>query len=59
MQNINVKEKNLSKDSSIHILPCKIIRDGDAQVKSYFQNSILPSKLNIKDEESTKIESNF
>jgi hypothetical protein len=58
MQNIKFEEKNVSKDASIHILPCKIMHDGDAQVKSYFQNSILPSKLNIKDDESTKVESN-
>ena len=59
MQNITLKEESLEKIATIHILPCKIMYDGDAKVKSYFENSILPSKinLNVKNDESNKIES--
>lgn len=61
MQTLKLNEDSLSKDASIHILPCKIIYDGDAKVKSYFENSILPFKANtnVKNDESIKIESNF
>jgi hypothetical protein len=61
MQTLKINEDSLSKNTSIHILPCKIIYDGDAKVKSYFENSILPFKANtnVKTDESIKIESNF
>lgn len=51
---INIAEQ----ESELHLLPCKIMFNGESEVKSYFSSSILKceqSKENIKtiDDEST------
>lgn len=55
-----MNSESLKKISNVHVLPCKIIYDGDARVKSYFENSILKTEnSDLKKEESSQTECNF
>jgi hypothetical protein len=37
---INLKKENLDVKSNVHLLPCKIMYDGEANIESYFISTI-------------------
>ena len=41
MERIVINKESLEKTSEVHLLPCKVSYDGEANVKSYFSSSIL------------------
>jgi hypothetical protein len=51
MSQIAFNQENLKKKSQVHILPCKIMYDGEAKVNSFFTNSIISHDSSVKKEE--------
>ena len=50
MEELKFTNEVLNKNSTVHVLPCKIMYDGKAEVDSYFNSSILRSGSHIKAE---------
>jgi len=41
MESIDITSTKIEADSEIHLLPCKIVYNGDTDVKSFFSSSIM------------------
>ena len=50
MEELKYTNEVVNKNSTVHVLPCKIMYDGKAEVASYFNSSILRSDSHIKAE---------
>ncbi len=50
MSQIVINQENLEKKSVVHVLPCKIMFDGEAKVNSFFTNSIISIDSSVKNE---------
>jgi hypothetical protein len=46
MESIDIKTNKLEENSEIHLLPCKIVYNGESDVKSFFSSSIMKSQTN-------------
>ena len=46
MNEINLKQEKLEVKSKIHLLPCKIMYNGEAKVDSYFNSTIYEMENN-------------
>lgn len=58
MANVLVNSENLTKKAEVHLMPCKIMFTGKADVKSFFSSSILSSS-SVKNESSEHQEGGF
>ena len=57
---IKIDHVDFDKKSEIHLLPCKISFTGEAKVKTFFSDSILPAvKSDVNENDLFNTESNF
>ena len=60
MESIDIKTNKIEENSEIHLLPCKIVYNGESDVKSFFSSSIMKSQTNNNNDDEQhnfKIES--
>ena len=49
MSEIKVKKENLDLKSRVHLLPCKIMYNGEGNVESYFESCIYQMENSTND----------